>query len=126
MKLPLVRTRRVKPPDNGWDAGDPRTGLPVFRHHFHGMDLDWLGHEGSVIAHGHVPFLRFAAACDLLAWSEGRASPTFDWMAFIEDVRHGYAVHAFASTPQNWRIHWSDVDAGTPGAFPVTIVGTGM
>jgi hypothetical protein len=125
MRRLLARTRRVNPSDAGWDEGDPGTGLPVFGHHAVRTDLDWLGYEGSIVAHGHVPLMRFAAACDSLAWRDGRDSPTAGWMAFAGDVRHGFAVHAFGSTPENWRIHWSDVTADTPGAFPVTIFGTG-
>jgi hypothetical protein len=117
--------RRVKLPDDSWDTGDPDMKPPVFRYREHGVALDWLGHEGSIVAHGHVPHMRFAAACDALARHAGRVSPTADWMAFFGDVRHQYAVHAFASDPVNWRLHWGDVDASTPGAFPVTIYGTG-
>jgi hypothetical protein len=119
-----MRLRRCRP--EGWDTGDPRTGPPVFSHRVHGVSLDWLGHEGSVVARGHIPLMRFAAACDSLARRDNRASPTADWMAFTADVRHGWAVHAWGSTPEDWRLHWSDVDASTPGAFPVTIFGTGM
>jgi hypothetical protein len=126
MKRLLARVRPVRPPEDAWDTGDPDTALPVFSHQWHSVLLDWLGHEGSVVAHGHIALMEFAWACDSLAERDGRASPTADWMAFTEDVRYGYAVHAFASTPRNWRLHWSDVTADTPGAFPVTIFGTGM
>jgi hypothetical protein len=109
MKRLLARVRPVRLPSDTdhWDTGEPDTSLPVFGHLAHHVLLDWLGHEGSVVAHGHVPLMRFAAA-------------------FIEDVHHGYAVHAFGSTAEDWRLHWSDVTADTPGAFPVTIYGTGM
>ena len=127
MKRLLARVRPARLPDaDSWDTGDPRTPPPVFRHHFHGVDLDWLGCEESVVAHGHVNVMLFAAACESLARRDDRAVPTADWMAFAEDVRYGWAVHAFGSTPQDWRIHWSDVTADKPGAFPVTIYGTGF
>jgi hypothetical protein len=127
MRLPLIRARRPKPVKDAdhWDTGDPQMKPPVFRYREHGIAIDWLGHEGSVIAHGHIPLMLFAAATDALARRTGRASPTENWMAFLKDVRHQYARHAYASTPDNWRLHWGDVTAGTPGAFPVTIYGTG-
>jgi hypothetical protein len=126
MKLRPARARRVRLPDGGgWDVADPRTGLPVFGHLAHGVLLDWLGAEGSIVAHGHVPLRVFAKACEALAERDGCPAPTADWIAFTEDVRRVWAVHAFASDPIDWRLHWDGVDAGTPGAFPVTIFGTG-
>ena len=127
MKRLLARVRPARPPDaDSWDTGEPDTSLPVFGHLAHHVLLDWLGYEGSVVAHGHVPLMRFAAACDSLARRDGCPLPTANWTAFIEDVHHGYAVHAFGSTAEDWRLHWSDVTADTPGAFPVTIYGTGF
>lgn len=130
MRLPPVGVRQAKRPDDAWDVGDPCTPLPVFghrfRYRFRSIELDWLGHEGSVVAHGHVRLMPFAAACDSLARRDGATLPTRDWMAFTRDVSHRYAVHALGSSPENWRIHWSDVYSDTPGAFPVTIYGTGM
>jgi hypothetical protein len=126
MKLRLARARQAKLPDGArWDEGAPGRGLPVFGCLARGVSLDWLGGEGSVVAHGHIHVMRFAAACESLARRDGRAEPTADWMAFADEVRYGWAVHAFASTPEDWRIHWDGVTADTPGAFPVTIFGPG-
>jgi hypothetical protein len=126
MKLRRAGARQARPPDGArWDEGDPGTGLPVFGCLAHGVLLDWLGYEGSVVAHGHVPLLVFAKACDSLAERDGCPRPTADLPAFAEDVRHGWAVHAFASDPIDWRLHWDGIAADTPGAFPVTIYGTG-
>ena len=125
-----MRLRRARRPDVAalppWDEGSPDIGLPVFSHQArNGVAVDWLGTEGSVVAHGHLTLLEFGVACNSLARRDGRQLPAPNIPAFIREVHHEYAVHAFASTARDWRLHWDGVDASTPGAFPVTIYGTG-
>lgn len=125
-----MRLRRARWPDVAalppWDEGSPDIGLPVFSHQArNGVAVDWLGTEGSVVAHGHLAPLKFAVACNSLARQDGRSLPALDVLVFAGEMRHEYAVHAFASTAEDWRIHWDGVDPCTPGAFPVTIWGTG-
>jgi hypothetical protein len=107
-----------------WAAGPADLGLPLFAHREFGVTLDWLGTEGSVVAHGHVNQFRLAWACYWLARQDD-SRDLYVTRNFFSEIRHLWAVHAFASTPEDWRLHWDGVAEGTPGAFPVTIYGPG-
>lgn len=56
----------------------PEIPQPTFTHRAYGVDVEWFGDEGGMIARGHVPDLRFIAACNHLARTEARLANIWD------------------------------------------------
>lgn len=106
----------------------PEIPEPTFPHHAYGVDLTWFGDEGGMIARGHVPDLRFVAACNHLARTEAGLSNIWDDRAVmlkdaLAEVRREWAVPidpgGFGSDWE-WAIRYGGVTEQTPGAFPIT------
>lgn len=101
---------------------------PDFPHHAYGVDLSWLGEDGGMVARGHIPDLRFIAACNHMARTEaGLCNVCDDKSLSLEDARDAimrrWACPVPPKDPGNdWEITWRDVTAQTPGAIPVTVL----
>ena len=102
---------------------------PTFTHSAYGVSITWFGEDGGMASPGHVPDLRFVAACNNLArkdacllnlWDDSTA--TLD--ETLSMVRRVWAVPA-ASTEYgygSWAVTWRDVTEQTPGAIPLTLL----
>ena len=105
-----------------------RVELPAFGHHAYGVDLTWVGEDGEIVAHGHVPPLRFIAAANHLARTEWGLTNIRDnehvlLSRVLADVRHGWAVddrEMATAEGCDWWVRWGDATEATPGAFPIT------
>jgi hypothetical protein len=105
----------------------PEIPQPTFPHHAYGVDLDWLGDEGGMVARGHIPELRFVAACNHLARTEARLVNIWDdRTAVLEETLVMVGQRwALPIDPSNLGTEWaidlaSQVTGQTPGAIPVT------
>jgi hypothetical protein len=101
---------------------------PEFRHHAYGVDLSWLGEDGGIVASGHIPPLRFIAACNHMARTDvGLMNIWDDPCARVADViemiDHRWAVAVDPHVREwEWSISWHKVTERTPGAMPVTLL----
>lgn len=68
---------------------------------------------------GHVDRERMAAAVD--AYLRETVDERGPDPAKVQHV-HGVLIHEGDADDEGWRIVWRDEDAGTPGAFPLTVV----
>src|SRR5579875_2878491 len=108
-------------------AEDEPFPAPVFSHHAYGVDVTWLGENGGMAARGHVPDLRFIAACNHLARTEAGLLNIFDRSVRLGDaiaqINRIWAVPIDpAGSGSDWAIRWGDVTGHTPGAFPLTVI----
>jgi hypothetical protein len=106
----------------------PEIPQPTFPHHAYGVDLTWIGEDGGMAARGHIPDLRFVAACNHLArteagqrnvWGDDRITALEDVLA---EVSRGWALPI---DPEDSHFEWairydSQITEQTPGAIPVT------
>jgi hypothetical protein len=101
---------------------------PHFPYRAYGVDMAWVGEDGGMAACGHVPDLRFVAACNHLARKEaGLRNIWDDPSATLEetlgDVIRVWAVPADpAKYASDWAVTWHGVTEHTPGAFPLTVL----
>jgi hypothetical protein len=98
---------------------------PTFPHRAYGVDLTWYGEEGGMAARGHVPDLRFAAACNHLARTEASLVNVFDDpKASLDDflchVRREWAVPVEPEGDDEWRVRTWGITERTPGAIRIT------
>lgn len=101
---------------------------PSFTHRAYGVDLDWFGADGGMIARGHVPDLRFAAACNYLARTEAGLvnvmdEPGASLDAFLAEVTRVWAVPSGPVDGCDWALYYGrEITGKTPGAIPVTVM----
>lgn len=100
---------------------------PTFTHRAYGVDLDWFGEDGGMAAQGHVPDLRFIAACNHMARSVGWRN-AFDSISTTLDEALAIVTRVWA-TPidppgvSEWGVYYgSDNTESTPGAIPMTLL----
>lgn len=102
---------------------------PTFTHHAYGVDVEWFGDEGGMIARGHVPDLRFVAACNHLARTQAHLTNIWDDPAVSLDdvlvrvVRHwGLPIDPGGPSPDfEWALNYGrDITEQTPGAIAIT------
>src|SRR5579875_2331265 len=109
-------------------AEDEPLPAPVFSHHAYDVDVTWLGENGGMAARGHIPDLRFIAACNHLARTEAGLLNIFDDRSIrlddaIAQINRIWAVPIDpAGSGSDWAIRWGDVTGHTPGAFPLTVM----
>lgn len=105
------------------------TGIPqpTFTHHAYGVDVDWFGGEGGYAARGHVPELRFVAACNHLARSVGMRNlfdepgvPLDDVLPLI--VRRWVVPANPAERNPDFEWHVDFGTEQTPGAIAITVL----
>lgn len=103
---------------------------PTFTHRAYGVDMEWFGGDGGMIARGHIPDLRFTAACNHLARSEGMRN-VFDEPAVTLDetlacVTRCWGVPADPGGPSpdfEWALdHGRHITEQTPGAIAITVL----
>jgi len=99
---------------------------PDFPSTAYGVRLTWLGEDGGMAAEGHVPLLRFVAACNRVARTECGLRNLADERGFALDdvldvVRHVWAVTVPPEGWCEWAVSWQDVTKETPGAIPLTV-----
>lgn len=112
------------------EAGaEPEAGpfpSPAFHYHAYGVDLTWIGDDGEMAALGHVPDLRFIAACNHMAREEaGLPNVTGDHNSTYRDVcKEIRRVWAVPCQPDgdDWRVTRIGITEDTPGAIPLTIL----
>jgi hypothetical protein len=111
-------------------AAETRTPPPpTFPHHVYGVNLTFIGEDGGIMAEGHVPLVRFVAACNHMARNEFGHRNLLDYSEAtlgeaLEGVRQCWALPADEPDGEDcdWYVrHNADVTAGTPGAIPVTL-----
>lgn len=122
---------------------------PRFAYTAYGVQLDWFGEDGHMIAAGHVPPLRFIAACNRVcrttcdrALADAIPWTVTDW---TRRIHHTWVVrlpkcgcprtvlavgpgagecpdHDTDPDPDVWWLRrGAGITAATPGALPVTI-----
>lgn len=104
--------------------------LPTFSHMAYGIQVEWFGEDGGMVAWGHVPDLRFIAACNSLARKvAGIRNIWDDPAATVEDVlgdtTRVWAVPADPrkyGDPDCWAVTYGGITEDTPGAFPLTVL----
>lgn len=113
---------------NDREAGESKIPQPSFPHFAYGVGTSWFDDEGGVIAQGHIPDLRFVAACNHLArtetglvniWDDRRA--TLD--ETLSSIRRCWAIPidpADLSSDYEWAVRYATEQ--TPGAIAVTVL----
>ena len=114
-ELPVPAAKRVPPP-------------PAFDFKAYGVSLAIVGEEGAMMADGHVPLVRFAAACNRVARTELLCRNLLDYSEAtlaeaLEGMRHCWVLPAVDPDGDgcDWYVRWGGVTAETPGALPVTL-----
>jgi hypothetical protein len=103
--------------------------LPTFSRTPYGVDVTWFGEDGGMVSPGHVPDMRFIAACNHLARKDAGLRNIWDdpsarldetlalvlrlWAVSVGPERFGYG---------EWAVTTHDVTGQTPGAFPLTVL----
>jgi hypothetical protein len=103
------------------------TPRPTFDHRAYGVEVDWFGEDGGMCARGHIPDLRFIAACNHLARAVGWKNVCDDSGASLDDalsvVTRVWATPIDPPAGSEWGINYgSGNTADTPGAFPMTLL----
>jgi len=106
-----------------------QAALPTFPHKVYGVNLTFIGDEGAIMAEGHVPLVRFVAACNNMTRNESGCRNLLDDSGAtlsdaLEGVRQCWALPAVDPDGDkcDWHVrHDSAVTAETPGAIPVTL-----
>jgi hypothetical protein len=116
----------------------------------YGVEVDWIGEDGGMVAYGHVEPRRFLAAANRWARESSggglREASTFNetYADALSGVRHAWAVrlpkcdcpadelgewgcrrdgdHDPEPYPEMWALRIDGVTADTPGAFPITLL----
>jgi hypothetical protein len=99
---------------------------PSFPFTAYGVRLSTFGEDGGAAAEGHVPLLRFVAACNRIARENDLISLANGYKVSVEEilgyVRHVWAVPEWPQVPGwSWQVSWAGVTEATPGAIPLTI-----
>jgi hypothetical protein len=103
---------------------------PTFPHRAYGVGVTWFGEDGGMAAHGHIPDLRFVAACNHLARKEaGLRNIWDDSCAELDDVLPAVTrIWAVPVPPSGrgfeWEVTWHGITEQTPGAIPLTVLWT--
>ena len=105
----------------------PEYPPPNFPYRAYGVGLTWMGEDGGMAAPGHIPDLRFIAACNRMARIEGGYMNIYDAVkvSFDDaraDVRRLWAVLREPGPESDWAASWDGVTEETPGAFPMTVI----
>jgi hypothetical protein len=102
---------------------------PSFSHRAYGVDLEWFGEDGGMAARGHIPDLRFLAACNHMARTDGGLLNLWDdSTATLADATADIQrVWAIPADPQaygsfKWAVKWAGITEQTPGAIPLTLL----
>lgn len=97
---------------------------PTFPYKAYGVSLTWMGDEGEIMAEGHVPLVRFIAACNHMARKDAHIRNIMDSDdATLEGALYG-AKHCWVLPVHDPGNEWCvkfNATAETPGAIPVTI-----
>jgi hypothetical protein len=115
------------------DDGTAKIPQPTFTHRAYGVDVEWFGDEGGMIARGHVPELRFIAACNHMARAHTNANLANLWDdrsvtlddALVEVNRcWALPVDPAEDYPgSEWVLRYDQaITEQTPGAIAVTIL----
>ena len=100
---------------------------PTFTHHAYGVDVEWFGDEGGMVARGHVPDFRFIAACNHMARTQTQLlniwddpSTTLDYVLARIGRRWGLPIDPADS---DWALRYDqNVTEQTPGAIAITVL----
>lgn len=104
---------------------------PTFSHRAYGVQVEWFGEDGGMVALGHISDLRFVAACNCLARKEGGLRNIWDDPAVtlddvLAEVKRIWAVPAdpagVSSDPDGWAVSWYGITEQTPGAIALTVL----
>jgi hypothetical protein len=106
---------------------EPAPPQPTFPHTAYGVELSWLGEDGGMVAKGHIPDLRFIAACNHLARKDIGLSNIWDDPCAQLDDALKVVIRAWAIPTQpchgfEWEIAWHGITEQTPGAIPITVL----
>jgi hypothetical protein len=99
----------------------------TFDHHAYGVEVDWFGEDGGMRARGHIPDLRFIAACNHLARAVGWRNILDSYSATLDEVLvHVTRVWATPIAPpggSEWGIYYARGNtAPPPGGIPMTLL----
>ena len=106
----------------------PKYPAPSYSHRAYGVDLEWFGEDGGMAARGHVPDLRFIAACNHLARTQASMRNLWDDRSVtLDDVLAAVTrVWATPIAPEYgfpWGVYYGrDNTEHTPGAIPMTVL----
>lgn len=101
---------------------------PAFEHRAYGVQLTWFGEDGGMAAAGHVPDLRFIAACNHLARKDAGMrniwdDPAPDLETTLAAVSRVWAVPIDPGGEFDWAVNYhSGITGQTPGAIPLTVL----
>ena len=94
--------------------------------------MEWFGDEGGMIARGHIPDLRFVAACNHLARTEGRLVCIWDDPAVSLDDALTQVTHCWglpidpiecSDDSAEWAVRYDQgITEETPGAIAITVL----
>jgi hypothetical protein len=116
-------------PDDGTTTAE--IPQPDFPHRAYGVDLTWFGDEGGMAARGHVPDLRFIAACNHLARTEGHLANIWDCPTTLDEALAEVGrIWALPIDPTEcrddgctWAVRYNQsITEATPGAIPITVL----
>jgi hypothetical protein len=117
-------------PDDG--TATPEIPQPTFTHRAYGVDVEWFGDEGGMIARSHVPDLRFIAACNHMARTEGKLRNVWDDPSTSLDDALVYVTRCWglsidpaeSSDPgSDWALRYDQtITEQTPGAIAITVL----
>ena len=100
---------------------------PTFSHRAYGVQVEWFGQDGGMVALGHIPDLRFIAACNNLArkvagirniWDD----PSAELEDVLAEVVRIWAVPADPGRYDDWAVTWHGITEQTPGAIALTVL----
>ena len=101
---------------------------PMFTYGAYGVEVDGFGEDGGYVARGHVPDLRFVAACNHMARTIlGLRNVFDDPLLTLDDVLPAVSrVWAVSTDPvpdgYDWAVRYGGITEDTPGAFPITVL----
>jgi hypothetical protein len=101
---------------------------PEYAFRAYGVELDWIGEDGGMVARGHVSDLRFIAACNRVSRKDAGLTNLWDdrGATYAEARRDVKRLWAIAADPEpsgsDWAVIWANVTEDTPGAFPITVL----
>jgi hypothetical protein len=101
---------------------------PTFPHTAYGVSVTWLGEDGGMAAQGHIPDLRFLAACNHMARKDIGLRNIWDDPCLTVDDALGAVIRVWAVAidpphdGEEWWVSWGGITEQTPGAFPLTVL----